>query len=87
MADEHQNVVFTMPLELPKGARVQDCILFALPRWAQSTPTSKPTTIPLFLPYFTMIANNCDHEFKHPVLIAEFDIRPPEEGLGKKTDV
>jgi hypothetical protein len=34
-----------------------------------------------------MIANNCNHEFKHLVLIAEFDIRPPEEGLGKKADV
>jgi hypothetical protein len=33
-----------------------------------------------------MIANNRNHDFKHPVLIAEFDIRPPE-GLGKKTDV
>jgi hypothetical protein len=31
-----------------------------------------------------MIANNCNHEFKHLVLIAGFDIRPPEEGLGKK---
>jgi hypothetical protein len=31
-----------------------------------------------------MIANNRNHEFKHPVLVAEFDIRPPEEGLGKK---
>jgi hypothetical protein len=43
--------------------------------------------MPFFLPYFTIIANNRTHEFKHPVLIAEFDIRPPEEGLGKKTDV
>jgi hypothetical protein len=34
-----------------------------------------------------MIANNCNHEFKPPVQIAEFDIRPPEEGLGKKTNV
>jgi hypothetical protein len=27
------------------------------------------------------------HEFKDPELIAEFDIRPPEEGSGKKTDI
>jgi hypothetical protein len=34
-----------------------------------------------------MIANNCNHEIKHLVLISEFDIQPPEEGLGKKADV
>jgi hypothetical protein len=34
-----------------------------------------------------MITKNCNHEFKHPVLNAEFDIRPPEEGLAKLSDV
>jgi hypothetical protein len=67
MVDEHLNVVLPMRLELPKGARVQH---FVCPSALSAVQVNEPTTIPLFLPYFT--------------IIAEFNIRSPEEGLGRK---